>query len=86
MLCITDFGLSNCVKVVQTKEGPKAQEYCVTQCGSPAYAAPELLGRRKYGPQVDIWSMYVHVGVQYLGTFGCNQALARNDKFIAFSF
>lgn len=52
-----DFGLSNCVKLVQTKDGPKVQEYCVTQCGSPAYAAPELLGRKKYGPQVDIWSM-----------------------------
>ncbi len=33
------------------------QEYCVTQCGSPAYAAPELIGNDKYGPQVDVWSM-----------------------------
>ncbi|CAB1316953.1 unnamed protein product, partial [Coregonus sp. 'balchen'] len=28
-----------------------------TQCGSPAYAAPELLSRKQYGPKVDVWSM-----------------------------
>jgi len=27
-----------------------------TQCGSPAYAAPELLAKRVYGPKVDVWS------------------------------
>jgi len=32
-------------------------ELCVTQCGSPAYAAPELLNNNKYGSKVDIWSM-----------------------------
>jgi Neu-associated kinase len=42
-----------------TKDGMKVQEYLLTQCGSPAYAAPELLGKKKYGPQVDVWSMYV---------------------------
>lgn len=52
-----DFGLSNCIKISTTKDGVRAQEHLVTQCGSPAYAAPELLGRKKYGPQVDIWSM-----------------------------
>ena len=57
---LSDFGLSNSVRVSHTKEGgSQAQEYCVTQCGSPAYAAPELLGNKKYGPKVDIWSMYV---------------------------
>ena len=55
---LLDFGLSNSVRVSHTKEGgSQAQEYCVTQCGSPAYAAPELLGNKKYGPKVDIWSM-----------------------------
>lgn len=64
---IIDFGLSNCVKIAQTKDGPKVQEYCVTQCGSPAYAAPELLGRKKYGPQVDIWSIGVNMFAMLAG-------------------
>ncbi|XP_052242550.1 hormonally up-regulated neu tumor-associated kinase homolog A-like [Dreissena polymorpha] len=64
---IIDFGLSNCVKLVPTKDGPRIQDYCVTQCGSPAYAAPELLGRRKYGPQVDIWSIGVNMYAMLTG-------------------
>ena len=57
---LIDFGLSNSVRVAQSPDGSNSmQEFCVTQCGSPAYAAPELLGNAKYGPKVDIWSMYV---------------------------
>jgi serine/threonine protein kinase len=37
--------------------GGVADELCSTQCGSPAYAAPELLSGAKYGPKVDVWSM-----------------------------
>jgi len=37
--------------------GRMPSELCVTQCGSPAYAAPELLNNNKYGAKVDIWSM-----------------------------
>ena len=28
-----------------------------TQCGSPAYAAPEIFSKQHYGPEVDVWSM-----------------------------
>ena len=28
-----------------------------TLCGSPAYAAPEIIARKRYGPKVDVWSM-----------------------------
>ena len=52
---IIDFGLSN-REYVEAEEG-SGYTHCETQCGSPAYAAPELLGRRKYGPEVDIWSL-----------------------------
>jgi len=51
---IPDFGLSN-EEFVEGEHGQMV--HCSTQCGSPAYAAPELLGYKKYGPEVDIWSM-----------------------------
>ena len=49
----TDFGLSN-EEYVETENG---RIHCNTQCGSPAYAAPELLGGEEYGKEADIWSM-----------------------------
>ena len=48
-----DFGLSN----EEYVEGENGQLHCNTQCGSPAYAAPELLGHKEYSKEVDIWSM-----------------------------
>lgn len=53
-----DFGLSNTM-MTSSSEGHTAREFLKTQCGSPAYAAPEILGHKPYGPEVDIWSMYV---------------------------
>lgn len=32
-----------------------------TQCGTPAYMAPEILMNRKYGPPADVWSIGVIV-------------------------
>jgi len=50
---VIDFGLSNSV--------PRAYGDIAcslsTQCGSPAYAAPELLAKKTYGSKVDVWSM-----------------------------
>ncbi|XP_034018661.1 hormonally up-regulated neu tumor-associated kinase homolog [Thalassophryne amazonica] len=51
---IVDFGLSNTLKGESL-----SSELLNTQCGSPAYAAPELLAHRKYGPKVDVWSIGV---------------------------
>uniref|UniRef100_A0A8C6X8X1 non-specific serine/threonine protein kinase n=1 Tax=Naja naja TaxID=35670 RepID=A0A8C6X8X1_NAJNA len=39
-----------------------------TQCGSPAYAAPELLARKKYGPKIDVWSIGVNMYAMLTGT------------------
>ncbi|XP_033740955.1 hormonally up-regulated neu tumor-associated kinase homolog A-like [Pecten maximus] len=64
---IIDFGLSNTIKVSSSKDSVRAQEYLNTQCGSPAYAAPELLGRKKYGPQVDVWSIGVNMYAMLTG-------------------
>lgn len=45
---IVDFGLSNTYKKSET---------LVTACGSPCYAAPEMIaGQRYFGSNVDIWS------------------------------
>lgn len=51
LIKIVDFGLSN------TFEGGKLLS---TACGSPCYAAPEMIAGKKYeGPKIDIWSMGV---------------------------
>jgi 5'-AMP-activated protein kinase catalytic alpha subunit len=48
LIKIGDFGLSNLMK-----DGKMLK----TICGSPNYAAPEIVGERKYeGTSVDIWS------------------------------
>ncbi|XP_053237372.1 hormonally up-regulated neu tumor-associated kinase homolog A-like isoform X4 [Podarcis raffonei] len=60
---IVDFGLSNIMKF----EG-LSQELLNTQCGSPAYAAPELLAHKKYGPKVDVWSIGVSMFAMLTGT------------------
>ena len=50
-LKIVDFGLSN------THDGGSL---LATACGSPCYAAPEMIAGHKYwGPKADIWSMGV---------------------------
>uniref|UniRef100_W5KAC7 non-specific serine/threonine protein kinase n=1 Tax=Astyanax mexicanus TaxID=7994 RepID=W5KAC7_ASTMX len=60
---IVDFGLSNTLKVYSL-----SPELLNTQCGSPAYAAPELLAHRKYGPKVDVWSVGVSMFAMLTGT------------------
>ena len=48
---IVDFGLSNTYK---------PGDLLKTACGSPCYAAPEMIAGKKYnGLNVDIWSMGV---------------------------
>ncbi|CAD5123848.1 DgyrCDS12154 [Dimorphilus gyrociliatus] len=45
---IIDFGLSNIYDQGQMLN---------TQCGSPAYVAPEVFIKKPYGPSVDVWSL-----------------------------
>ncbi|KTF86915.1 hypothetical protein cypCar_00034662 [Cyprinus carpio] len=59
---LIDFGLSNCAGILGYSD-PFS-----TQCGSPAYAAPELLSRKKYGPKVDVWSIGVNMYAMLAGT------------------
>uniref|UniRef100_A0AAY4CHT4 non-specific serine/threonine protein kinase n=2 Tax=Denticeps clupeoides TaxID=299321 RepID=A0AAY4CHT4_9TELE len=60
---IVDFGLSNTLKT-----DALALDLLNTQCGSPAYAAPELLAHKKYGPKVDVWSVGVSTFAMLTGT------------------
>lgn len=59
---LIDFGLSNCAGILGHSD-PFS-----TQCGSPAYAAPELLARKKYGPKIDVWSIGVNLYAMLTGT------------------
>lgn len=57
---ITDFGLSNYVN-----DG----DFLKTSCGSPNYAAPEVISGKLYaGPEVDVWSCGVMLYVMVCGT------------------
>ncbi|XP_036393337.1 hormonally up-regulated neu tumor-associated kinase homolog A-like [Megalops cyprinoides] len=58
---LIDFGLSNCAGILGYSD-PFS-----TQCGSPAYAAPELLSRKKYGSKVDVWSVGVNMYAMLTG-------------------
>uniref|UniRef100_A0ABM0MTK8 Hormonally up-regulated neu tumor-associated kinase homolog A-like n=1 Tax=Saccoglossus kowalevskii TaxID=10224 RepID=A0ABM0MTK8_SACKO len=69
---LIDFGLSNCMKCLQ-KSGSVNDPVTTprtlfhTQCGSPAYAAPELLSRKTYSTKVDVWSVGVNMFVLLTG-------------------
>lgn len=57
---LIDFGLSNIMK-----DG----EFLTTSCGSPNYAAPEVIsGKLYFGPEVDVWSCGV---ILYALLCGC---------------
>ncbi|CAF0750970.1 unnamed protein product [Adineta ricciae] len=57
-IVIIDFGLSNCLD---------EKGFLMTQCGSPAYAAPEIFAHQEYGPAVDVWSIGVNMYAMLLG-------------------
>ena len=60
-LKITDFGLSN---------NYRGRNRLKTPCGSPSYAAPEMIAGNKYEPlKIDIWSCGIILYVMLSGTF-----------------
>jgi len=74
-LKIVDFGLSNCL----SDDGLEAWNRAgicplmlTTYCGSPAYAAPELLAQKPYGAQIDVWSIGVNMFAMLTGNLPYN--------------
>ena len=60
---VVDFGLSN------TDDGGKLLK---TACGSPCYAAPEMIAGKKYvGPKADMWSLGVVLFALVCGKYYC---------------
>ena len=57
---IVDFGLA---------KAARAREQMEDMCGTPEYAAPEVLLGRPYTPQVDLWSIGVGLHVLLSGSF-----------------
>ncbi|XP_078736601.1 hormonally up-regulated neu tumor-associated kinase [Lampetra fluviatilis] len=64
---IIDFGLSNELATCGGG-GPCEGALLLTQCGSPAYAAPEILSQKPYGTPADVWSLGVSLFVMLTGT------------------
>ena len=70
---IVDFGLSNTYSNIadagaEDGESTKKEEL-KTACGSPCYAAPEMIAGKKYnGLQVDLWSSGVILFAMICGT------------------
>lgn len=59
-IMITDFGLS------ATKKG--ADQFMRTTCGTPEYIAPEIIARKPYTCQVDMWAVGVITYILLSGT------------------
>jgi serine/threonine protein kinase len=62
-----DFGLSNVMA-----DG----DFLSTSCGSPHYAAPEIISGKLYvGAEVDVWSCGVILFVLLTGRYSCTTVL-----------
>ncbi len=59
-ILITDFGLSSTRK--------SGDSYMKTTCGTPEYIAPEILARKPYTSQVDLWAVGVITFILLSGT------------------
>ncbi|KAL4233108.1 hypothetical protein ACF0H5_007793 [Mactra antiquata] len=60
---IIDFGLSTLTSAMETM---------TTQCGSPAYAAPEIFTKQPYTKRVDVWSIGVILYLSLTGSLPFN--------------
>lgn len=61
-IMIGDFGLSKIFN---------EEEIMQTACGTPGYVAPEVLMRKGYGREVDLWSLGVITYILYVARACC---------------
>jgi protein serine kinase H len=59
-IMITDFGLS------ASRKG--TEQFMRTTCGTPEYIAPEIIARKPYNCQVDMWAIGVITYILLSGT------------------
>lgn len=58
-LLLTDKSADYKVKIIDFGLAKKSKDMMSMPCGTPGYVAPEILKRRKYHKEVDIWSLGV---------------------------
>lgn len=58
-LLLTDKTDNYTVKIIDFGLAKKSKDMMSMPCGTPGYVAPEILKRRKYHKEVDIWSLGV---------------------------
>jgi len=58
-LLLTDKSDSYQVKIIDFGLAKQSKELMSMPCGTPGYVAPEILKRRKYHKEVDVWSLGV---------------------------
>jgi len=58
VLKLTDFGMSSFMDYAH-QDGPRRAHVMSTKCGTPYYAAPEIIRGRYYDEKVDCWSLGV---------------------------
>jgi len=58
-LLLTDKSASYDIKIIDFGLAKQSTEMMAMPCGTPGYVAPEILKRRKYHKEVDIWSLGV---------------------------
>lgn len=59
VLKLTDFGMSSFTDFAHQQDGHHRAHIMSTKCGTPYYAAPEIIRGRYYDEKVDCWSMGV---------------------------
>ena len=59
VLKLTDFGMAHFVDFKHDAAGRRRAHVMTTKCGTPYYAAPEIVRGRHYNEKVDCWSLGV---------------------------